>query len=164
MKRLIEYWNYSLINKINIIIFILKLPFFILHELSHILVNIIFAKRFELEWKFLEYVDSEIVIVQLCIDVEGENDFGTALSAIIPNIIYYGLLIFSFIEFSQDMNIEKLLIYIYIVSGVNIATSSKEDVKIYKDYLKKKYRCILRKDYFKKYNYELFERNRRKNR
>ena len=117
--------------------FIFKIPFLILHELSHIVVNIIFAKNFSISYKFFEIVDGSMVLCEVCIDVDGENDFGVALGSIMPNIIYYTLLILTFINYSYGMNIEKLLFYIYVLSGIDIATCSIQDKKVFSEYIKK---------------------------
>lgn len=114
-------------------------PFFIIHELSHIIVAILTFKNFEIkEFEFFKITDNNIVIYGLVMDVYGEIDFSMALGSIIPNIVYFIMLICSFCILMSNVTWITIIIFCYVTFSIDVATCSKADYDVFFKYCRDK--------------------------
>ena len=146
LKNLSNYWKRSSVyGKICLIEYFLKFPFFILHEVSHLILLMIYSKYFEIKnFKILEIEGDNVIVFNMEIESDGENSFSNAFIAIFPNIVYFILLFTSAYYIIIDTDIISVIIYIYILFGGDVAKSSEEDLKIYKKYVLTKYKQIVK--------------------
>jgi hypothetical protein len=140
MKNLINYWKLSSsAGRFNLISYFLLFPFFVIHELSHLIVVALSGKFFIIKkFDFFEIKDDRVTVFSLCLEVHGEVDFVVALGSIMPNIIYFTMLIVSCVFTMMNISWFSVLFYIYVLYGMEAGKCSKEDLTVFKKYFRKK--------------------------
>ena len=140
-KRLIvNYRSRDLISKLSLIKFMLvDVPFFYLHELSHLFIIYLFNRKFTKTSDKIFFIKKDCVGLNLELIVKGKNNYQIALIAIIPNIVYFSLLIWCSFNYIVDVtNTINLITYIYVLMGMGVGTCSDVNIDTFEKYLNRK--------------------------
>lgn len=118
----------------------LKFPFFIIHELCHIVLNLIFGINFIITslvfLKYRKYEGDEkqyILLYEMVIETDGDRDIFLAISCISPTIVWWLIILSSIFTFMYEINIWSFFVYVYSLYCYDVATCSEEDLNTFKN-------------------------------
>lgn len=139
MKNLIKYIKYNGLNG-YILTFnaIIGFPMFVIHEISHIIFNIIFLQAFDIDkfifLKFNENTD-KFTFYTLELSVYIRNKVCGIISALAPSITYFLILYFS-IYYLENTTIKYIFVF-YLITQFRISNISTDDYETIKLIIKK---------------------------
>ena len=111
IKTIRKYWKGNEWKFINSFI---KLPYFLIHELAHIIFNFVLGNKMRIEeCSFYKEVKNGIRYYSLSLDVNSKNNTYSLLGLLAPSIVWLSIVSYSLYDLYYNHSFVSFLIFSY---------------------------------------------------